>query len=346
MKKFPEISQEIHKAVSILQAGGLVAFATETVYGLGADARNPEAVKRIFEVKGRPADHPLIVHLADAEQMSFWAQNIPQTAWQLAKAFWPGPLTMILPRIAGVPDAVTGGLDTVALRVPDHPVALALLSEFGGGIAAPSANCYGRVSPTSAEDVREELGDKVDLILDGGRCSVGIESTIIDLLTGVPRILRPGKISEQEIYSVLGSSVAMPSNTPPVRYPGGKPSHYCPRAQVILASWDDVEQRVKEYEERGQRVGLLASHLPKLLSQNLTWLRLTQSLEGQAHELYHALRQADHLGLEILVAVMPEDIGIGHAVRDRLRRAAGLGNFPDVNTQPQQLPEGEGFKNP
>lgn len=346
MNRLSEHSLGIDQAVTVLQTGGLVAFPTETVYGLGADARNPEAVKRIFAVKGRPSDHPLIVHLADAEQMTQWAQNIPQTAWQLAKAFWPGPLTMILPRLAGVPDTVTGGLDTVALRVPDHPVALALLSEFGGGIAAPSANCYGRVSPTSAEDVREELSDKVDLILDGGRCSVGIESTIIDLLTGVPRILRPGKISEQEIYSVLGSSIAMPSNTPPVRYPGGKPSHYSPRAKVILASWDDVEQQVKEYQERGQRMGLLASHLPKSLPQNLTWIRLTQSLEEQAHELYHALRQADHLGLEILVAVMPEDVGIGHAVRDRLRRAAGLGNCPDVNTQPQQLLEDEGFKNP
>lgn len=339
MKKLSEISQEIHKAAHLLQAGGLVAFPTETVYGLGADARNEEAVTRIFAVKGRPADHPLIVHLADARQLTEWAQNIPESAWRLAEAFWPGPLTMVLLRLPSVPDAVTGGLSTVALRVPDHPVALALLSEFGGGIAAPSANCYGRVSPTSAEDVREELKDKVDFVLDGGRCSIGIESTIVDLTT-TPRVLRPGKISEQEIYSVLGSSMTISSGTT-IRYPGGKPSHYSPRARVILASWDDVEQRVEECQQSGQRVGLLASRLPDVQLENLTWLRLTQSLEEQAHELYHALRQADHLGLEILVAVMPEDVGIGHAVCDRLRRAAGLGNCAEANAQPQQTLEGD-----
>jgi L-threonylcarbamoyladenylate synthase len=194
------------------------------------------------------------------------------------------------------------------------------------------------VSPTSAEDVREELKDKVDFILDGGRCMIGIESTIVDLTT-TPRVLRPGKITEQEIHAVLGNSMTMPSNTL-LRYPGGKPSHYSPRARVILASWDDVAQRVDEWLQRGQRVGLLASHLPNSLPQNVTWLRLTQSLEEQAHELYHALRQADHLGLETLVAVMPEDVGIGHALRDRLRRAAGLGNCAEENAQSQQTLEG------
>lgn len=314
----------INQAAAMLHAGGLVAFPTETVYGLGADARNPEAVSRIFAVKGRPADHPLIVHLADAGQLIQWAQKIPEAAWQLAQAFWPGPLTLILPRLPSVPNAVTGGLDTVALRVPDHPVALALLTAFGGGIAAPSANRYGRVSPTSAQDVQEELSDCVDLIIDGGRCPIGIESTIVDLSTTTPRILRPGKIAQQELYRVLGSSVATPSNTP-IRYPGDKPSHYAPRARVILASWDDVHQRVEEWRVRGQRVGLLASRLPNGLPENVTWLRLAKGVEKQAYELYHSLRQADHLGLQVLVAVMPEDEGIGHAVRDRLRRAAGLG---------------------
>lgn len=315
----------IGKAVSILQAGGLVAFPTETVYGLGADARNREAVGRIFAAKGRPEDHPLIVHLCDAKEMNEWAQDIPEVAWQLAEVFWPGPLTLILPRLPGVPDAVTGGLDTVALRVPDHPVALALLSAFGGGIAAPSANCYGRVSPTSAEDVREELKDSVDLVLEGGRCSVGIESTIVDLSTTTPRILRPGKITERELRRVLGSSVDTPSNTP-VRYPGSKPSHYAPRARVILASFDDVEQKIEEWLQHGQRVGLLSSRLPNVLPENVTWLRLTEGIEEQAHELYHCLREADHQDLQVLVAVMPADVGIGHAVCDRLRRAAGLGD--------------------
>ena len=324
MNQLPELSPDVNQAADILHAGGLVAFPTETVYGLGADARNPEAVANIFAVKGRPSDHPLIVHLADAGQMSEWAQNIPQAAWKLAQAFWPGPLTLILPRLPDVPDAVTGGLNTVALRVPSHPVALAFLSAFGGGIAAPSANRYGHVSPTSAEDVREELGDSVDLILDGGRCPVGIESTIVDLSSLIPRVLRPGKITEEELSRVLGSPVATVSNTP-IHYPGGNPSHYSPRARVIIASSDEVTKRIEEWQQRGQRVGLLASHLPNLLPGNVTWLRLTENIEEQAHELYHCLRQADHLDLQVLVAVMPQDVGIGHAVCDRLRRAAGLG---------------------
>lgn len=324
MKQLPEFSLDVNQAATVLNAGGLVAFPTETVYGLGADARNAKAVGRIFTAKGRPADHPLIVHISDAQQLTQWAQNIPQIAWKLAEAFWPGPLTLILPRLSNVPDAVTGGLDTVALRVPNHPVALALLKEFGSGIAAPSANRYGQVSPTSAQDVREELGDRVDLILDGGRCPVGIESTIIDLSTTTPRVLRPGKITEEELSRVMESPVEATVKTA-LNYPGGNPSHYSPRARVILASWDDVEQHIQEWQQRGQKVGLLASHLPNLLPENITWLPLTENIEEQAHELYHCLRQADHLDLQVLVAVMPEDIGIGHAVCDRLRRAAGLG---------------------
>jgi len=330
MKKLYETSQAINKATHLLHAGGLVAFPTETVYGLGADARNPDAVARIFEVKGRPTDHPLIVHLADIEQMTEWAQNIPKSAWKLAKAFWPGPLTLVLPRLPDVPDSVTGGLDTVALRVPDHPVALALLSSFGGGVAAPSANRYGCVSPTSAEDVREELKDSVNLVLDGGRCPVGIESTIVDFSMPTPRVLRPGKITEEALRSVLGSSMSTASNTP-VKYPGSKPSHYAPRARVILASWNDVEQHIEQWQQRGHRVGLLASRLPNMLPENVTWLCLTEDMEGQARKLYHSLRQADHLGLEVLVVVMPIDLGIGHAVRDRLHRAAGLGDCSDIN---------------
>ncbi|MEO6264933.1 MAG: L-threonylcarbamoyladenylate synthase [Luteimonas sp.] len=336
MNRLPASSPGVDQAAAVLRAGGLVAFPTETVYGLGADASNPEAVARIFSVKGRPADHPLIVHLADAGQLTGWAQDVPGVAWQLAEAFWPGPLTLVLPRQAGVPDAVTGGLDTVALRVPGHRVALALLAAFGGGVAAPSANRYGRVSPTSAEDVREELGDTVDLVLDGGRCPIGIESTIVDLSSATPRILRPGKITERALRRVLGSLVITASSTP-VRCPGGKPSHYAPRARVILASREDAEQRVEEWHRRGQRVGLLASHRPIALPENVTWLRLTGGVEEQAHELYHRLRQADHLGLQVLVAVLPPDVGLGHALRDRLRRAAGLGDGTDAQAELQQM---------
>ncbi len=326
MNKEPLLSINIRQASTVLHAGGLVAFPTETVYGLGADARNPEAVKRIFTAKGRPADHPLIVHIADAQQLTQWAQNIPISAWKLAKAFWPGPLTLILPRLNDVSDVVTGGLDTVALRVPGHPVALALLSEFGRGIAAPSANRYGRVSPTSAEDVLEELSNSVDLILDGGRCLVGIESTIVDLTTMTPRILRSGKITQEQLQRVLGSPVATQSNRS-IRYPGGNPSHYAPRARVILASLDDAQQHIVQWEQRGARVGLLASHRPNELSEKTTWLYLADGVDEQAYELYHSLRQADHLGIEVIVAVMPSNIGIGRAVCDRLRRAAGLGNI-------------------
>lgn len=325
MNQLTELSQSVNQATSILHAGGLVAFPTETVYGLGADAQNPEAVKRIFTTKGRPADHPLIVHISDARQMSDWAKNIPDSAWKLAEAFWPGPLTMILSRLSNAPDAVTGGLDTVALRVPDHPMALTLLSAFRGGIAAPSANCYGRVSPTSAQDVREELKDGVDLVLDGGRCSIGIESTIIDLSTKTPRVLRPGKITREEISSVLGKSVGNVSKKT-VAYPGSKPSHYAPRARVILSSLDNVEQQLEESLKHTEKVGLMAPSQPAALQKDVIWLPLLEDMNEQAHDLYHSLRHADRLGLQVLVVVMPCDVGIGHAVCDRLLRAAGLGS--------------------
>lgn len=247
---------------------------------------------------------------------------------------------MVLPRLAGVPDAVTGGLDTVALRAPGHPVALALLAAFGGGIAAPSANRYGRVSPTSAEDVWEELGDAVDLVLDGGRCPIGIESMIVDLSSTTARILRPGAITERALCRVLGSPV-IPPGAGPARCPARKPSHYALRARVVLASRDDAVQRVEEWRQRGQRVGLLAPCRPTALPENVTWLRLAGGVREQARELYHRLRQADHLGVQVLVAVMPPDAGLGHALRDRLRRAAGLGDGAGAHNQPPQTPGGD-----
>lgn len=334
MNLLPACAPDVNQAAALLRAGGLVAFPTETVYGLGADARNPAAVARIFSAKGRPADHPLIVHLADAEQLTLWARDIPETAWRLAAAFWPGPLTLVLPRMAGVPDAVTGGLDTVGLRVPAHPMVLALLAAFDGGIAAPSANRYGRVSPTSAEDVREELGDAVDLVLDGGRCAVGIESTIVDLSSATPRMLRPGAITERALRRVLGRRLAKTGDTH-VRSPGRKPSHYSPQARVVLASSDNVRQQVEAWRQHGQRAGVLAPHRPTALPDDVTWLHLAGGFREQAHALYRRLREADHLGLQVLVVVMPEDTGLGHALRDRLRRAAGLGD--DAGTVVQSL---------
>lgn len=323
-------SDLIKQAAATLHAGGLVAFPTETVYGLGADATNPEAVKRIFSAKGRPSDHPLIVHIGEIGELTKWAKDIPDSAWELAKKFWPGPLTMILRRNDTVCDSVTGMLDTVALRIPEHPLALELLREFGGGIAAPSANRYGRVSPTSAEDVYEELGDRVDVILDGGRCSVGIESTIVDLSAAVPRLLRPGSITKEAMSHVLGFSFEAAEGTD-IRYPGGDPSHYSPMARVVLATWENAEEKLKECLGNGERVGLLASHLPNNFPPDAVWLRIKCALEEQAYELYHSLRQADHIGLQVLVVVMPENSGIGQALCDRLYRAAGLGFSNTIN---------------
>lgn len=336
MTRLPACALNVDQATAVLRAGGLVAFPTETVYGLGGDARNPAAVARIFSAKGRPADHPLIVHLADAARLGAWAREVPEAAWRLAEAFWPGPLTLVLPRLAGVPDAVTGGLDTVALRVPSHPVALALLAAFGEGIAAPSANRYGRVSPTSAEDVREELGDAVDLVLDGGRCTIGIESTIIDLSSATPRLLRPGAITKHALRRVLGSPLGMPSDAR-IRSPGRKPSHYAPRVRVIPVAWDDVEQHVEAWRQRGQLVGVLAPRRPTAIPDSVTWLPLTGGAREQAQALYRRLREADHLGLQVLVAVMPTDVGLGHALRDRLHRAAGLGDGSDTLIQPAEM---------
>jgi L-threonylcarbamoyladenylate synthase len=226
-------TSDIEKAAGVLRAGGLVALPTETVYGLGANAEDPAAVARIFQVKGRPLSHPLIVHIGGAEQLDDWLQDVPQAARLLAEHFWPGPLTLVLRRGSRVPLEATGGLETVAVRVPDHPVALALLSAFGGGVTAPSANRFGSVSPTTADHVRAELGEAVDFVLDGGPCGVGVESTIVDVTGEVPSILRPGGVTREDLEAVLGHPLAVHS-TSRVRVPGQHPSHYAPRARVVL----------------------------------------------------------------------------------------------------------------
>ena len=271
------ISPDILAAVSVLRRGGLVAFPTETVYGLGADAANPEAVGRIFAVKGRPRTHPVIVHLAEATAIKEWAADVPPDAWTLAEAFWPGPLTLILTRAASVPDAVTGGAGTVGLRVPAQPLTLELLEAFGGGVAAPSANRFGRVSPTTAAHVRADLGADVDLVLDGGPCSVGVESTIVDLSRGVPRVLRLGGLSVESLAEVLGHAVEVVpiatgdtgSDTEAeasagggagavVAAPGTLPSHYAPEARVEVLAPDAVAARAGQLLAEGRKVGLLA----------------------------------------------------------------------------------------
>jgi L-threonylcarbamoyladenylate synthase len=306
----------------VLRAGGLVAFPTETVYGLGADAANADAVGRIFAVKGRPPGHPLIVHLPAADLLDAFSEDVSTPARMLADAFWPGPLTLILVRSARVPDVVTGGRSTVGLRVPDHPVARAMLERFGGGVAAPSANRFGRVSPTTAAHVRADLDDEVDLILDGGLCRVGIESTIVDLTGEEPELLRPGGVSTARLTEVLGAEPRPWSGRGPARAPGMLAAHYAPRARVEVVAPGDVVARATSLLATGALVGLLAPAVTDDLPDEVIELEPAGGPEEYARLLYSRLRQADRLRLDVLLAVAPPEVGVGVAVGDRLRRAA------------------------
>ncbi|MFB6477370.1 L-threonylcarbamoyladenylate synthase [Streptomyces virginiae] len=314
---------DIEKAAGVLRAGGLVALPTETVYGLGANAEDPAAVGRIFEVKGRPPSHPLIVHIASAAELGDWVEEVPQTARVLAEAFWPGPLTLVLRRGRRVPLEATGGLETVAVRVPDHPVALALLSAFGGGITAPSANRFGSVSPTTADHVRTELGDGVDFVLDGGSCQVGVESTIIDVTADVASVLRPGGVTAEDLEAVLGYPPAAPSASP-VRVPGQHPSHYAPRARVVLVEPEKVVPEAALAQELGHQVGVL---VPAALTDGPvkahTVVAVPASFAAYARELYGYLRAFDERGCDLIIASLPVEEGLGVAIANRLRRAAG-----------------------
>jgi L-threonylcarbamoyladenylate synthase len=304
-------------AAQLLKAGTLVAFPTETVYGLGADATNPDAVARIYAVKGRPADHPLIVHLADMQDIGDWSEDIPDYAIDLARSFWPGPMTLILKRSELAKDFITGGQETVGLRVPDHTLALAFLNAFkkigGKGVAAPSANRFGHVSPTTAEAVHEELGeylDLEDLILNGGPSMVGVESTIIDCTATAPRILRPGAISIEMIEAVTGVKVENRDDV--IRVSGSLENHYAPEAQVVL----DGHPRPGD--------GLIA--LDSYPTPEGA-IRLASPINNEdfARQLYAALREADAQGIDQVVVIQPEGSDIAIAIRDRLKRAASKG---------------------
>lgn len=303
----PTVGTDIDHAISILRNGGVVGLPTETVYGLGADASNADAVRRVFRIKGRPEDHPLIVHVADRAAARTWSSAWPEAAEILAAAFWPGPLTIIVPRSAAVIDAVTGGRSTVALRCPSHPVMHRLLEAFGGGIAAPSANRFGKVSPTTARHVLDDLGGEVDYVLDGGPCSVGVESTIVDCTVDPPQILRPGGVSDERIRAVLG---AIAPASGPSRAPGMLESHYAPVCRVHpVADADDAES---------------------------TAARLTADADGSAPEIldaasnpdefatamYGLLRDCDRRGVRDVVVILPPETGIGSAIRDRIFKAA------------------------
>lgn len=311
---------QIQRAIAILGVGGVVAFPTETVYGLGADARNPAAVRRVFAIKGRPADHPLIVHIASVDWLGFWAREIPAAAIDLARAFWPGPLTLVLPRRQHVADTVTGGHDSVALRMPAHPMALQLIAATGA-LVAPSANRFGRVSPTTAEHVRSELGEAVNLVLDGGPCPVGVESTIVSLVGGVPRLLRPGGVALEQVEAVLGRPVERQGAG--MRAPGLLPAHYAPTTPLFIYARSDIAAVAEDRLRQGQRVavmtlGEVGSDLPAAAHRYL----MPTNAAGYARVLYATLRGLDGAGHDLLLVEAPPEASEWLAVHDRLTRAS------------------------
>jgi L-threonylcarbamoyladenylate synthase len=329
------MSQAIEQALVQLRAGGLVAIPTETVYGLAADASNVSAVKKIFQEKNRPADHPLIVHIHDpcsssqsqaqkddawAELLSTWSSDVPAQALILARHFWPGPLTMILPKAKGVLDEVTGGQETVGLRCPNHPIALELLKSFQGGLAAPSANRFGRISPTSAQHVRDELSDDV-LIIDGGPSEVGIESTIVDLTrlaTHGPVILRPGMISQEQIEASLGLKAGIGHATGGPQVSGSLSAHYAPRTKMIFVK--DIQDST--HAQHVAWVHFLGSQLPKLFANtHVSALTLPETPQEVAKDLYALLRKVDGLGCDLICFDNLPSGSNWYAIADRLTRA-------------------------
>ncbi|SEP00102.1 L-threonylcarbamoyladenylate synthase [Nitrosovibrio sp. Nv6] len=325
-----EMNSQIVAAAALLKAGGIVAFPTETVYGLGADISHPSAVQRIFEIKKRPADHPLIVHIADSSRLTHWAQEVPEQAWQLAEHFWPGPLTLILPRSRHVPENVTGGQDTVGLRVPDHPVALALLNALGHekALAAPSANRFGHISPTMAAHVREELGEAADLVLDGGPCRVGLESTIVSIEGGTATILRPGGIPLAALAEVLNGKIALPEGAKrAIRVPGALSSHYAPLTPLELWQSDDIRRRAFELAEKGWCAAIVGWSAQCLQHserghEKIVYFSMPAEPMGYGHQLYATLRRADQERFDCLLVETPPDKPAWMAIADRLRRAS------------------------
>jgi L-threonylcarbamoyladenylate synthase len=323
MKLTTADAELLSQALQALKRGDVIGLPTETVYGLAADAMNISAVQKIFALKGRPVDHPLIVHIADSTQLSKWAIDIPEEAYVLAQHFWPGPLTMILRKQARVPDEVTGGQNTVGLRCPAHPMALTLLQQLQSGVAAPSANRFGRISPTTAQHVRDEFGDAVPVVLDGGECEVGIESTIIDLSSNQPRLLRPGMISQDEIEAVIGP-IASNANRESPRVSGSLAAHYAPRTPMQMLPRNELISQYLRKTQEGLHCEILCLDS---LPEGIKGLSLDNDYHAFAHGLYAAMRELDNRHADFLLIEQTPQTSEWLAVNDRLNRAlvgAGL----------------------
>lgn len=327
-------SEELKQAAEVIRNGGLVAFPTETVYGLGGDATNPDASREIYKAKGRPSDNPLIVHIGDFFQLEEIVEMVPQQARDLADRFWPGPLTMVLPKNEKIPYETTGGLDTVAIRMPNHPVALDFIRESGCMIAAPSANTSGRPSPTLAEHVWEDLEGRIPVILDGGQVGIGIESTIIDLTEEVPVILRPGFITKEMLAEVVGEVKMDPglenSKTPP-KAPGMRYRHYAPKAELTLVEGeekdvvDKINSLTNEAVATGLKVGVIATEETKACYKKGQVVSIgSRDDEAEvARQLYKVLRDFDAMDVDVIYSESFSDAGVGHAIMNRLLKAAG-----------------------
>lgn len=323
------LEENIARAAALLESGKNVAFPTETVYGLGADITNASAISRIFEIKGRPTNHPLIVHIAEIDRLDYWANNVPASAWKLAAHFWPGPLTLILPKSSHVPLTVTGGQNTVGLRVPDHPIALALLKALGANkaLAAPSANRFGRLSPTSANHVQQELGDKISMILDGGICKIGLESTIISFCDSIPLLLRPGGIPITAIEEVLNQKIELNKNLKhALATPGTHASHYAPNTRLEVWSTEFIHQRALELSAEGLQVALIiradSDQLIHIQNDNIYHILMSTNPIEYGQQLYATLRMLDEKNFSRILAEAPPDDIPWLAISDRLQRAS------------------------
>ncbi len=321
MTIFNANSEAIKQAVNHLKNGQLVAFPTETVYGLGADASNPEAVKRIFSAKNRPANHPLIVHLACFDQFEHWAQNIPESAFKLAQHFFPAPLALILKKRTDVQTLATGGQDTIALRVPNHPIALELLRAFDGGIAAPSANKFCRISPTQAQHVADELGENVEMILDGGACQIGVESTILDLSGDKPTLLRFGQITRSSLESVLRMPIFIPNSLEKitVRTAGMMATHYAPVTKSLRFDTNLLADLL--LQNANKKIGILTCGSQMPTTENHIVISLPVDSVIYAQNLYAKLRELDSLKLDLILVEKPPQHEAWQAINDRLGKA-------------------------